>query len=473
MRIIDTLFLLLAVTLVACSSSNTASDITDEGNDNASSNNQIKIEKGISTFSINADKGTTYTVTSSSWLSLTSSDTSTGTYTFTSQANHLCTDRTGTVTLRSGNGTRTINVVQNGSFTNSNAKEMAAKVYSGWNLGNTMEAIGGETAWGSPTITPAIIHYVKSQGFNAVRIPCSWFTHVTNTSTYTIDSKWMARVKEVIEMVLAEDMVAIINIHWDNGWLENNVTTDKMNSVKNIQTLLWTQIAEAMKGYDEYLLLASANEPNASSAEQVSVLKTYHQAFVDAVRATGGNNTNRCLIVQAPNTDVDKAEQYKDFIPTDKTTDKMLVEVHFYSPWNFCGMSKDETWGKMAYFWGTSYHYTTTIDGVDRNSTWGEEAYVDTEMTKMKSNYVDKGYPVVLGEYGTMKRTLNNTTAQTAHDKSRQYWYQYVTKSAKQHGLIPFVWDANNILNRKTLTIDDSYALSGIKEGATQKQIYE
>ena len=74
--------------------------------------------------------------------------------------------------------------------------------------------------------------------------------------------------------------------------------------------------------------------------------------FIDAVRATGGNNAVRNLIVQGPSTDIGKTDNLFGDMPTDVVKDRLMVEVHYYTPWTFCGLEKDEDWGRMAYFWG-------------------------------------------------------------------------------------------------------------------------
>src|SRR5690606_3660813 len=113
----------------------------------------------------------------------------------------------------------------------------------------------------------------------------------------------------------------------------------------------WEQIATHLRGFDEHLLFASANEPAVEDATQMAVLKSYHQTVIDAVRSTGGKNANRVLVVQGPTTDIEKTNKLMTTLPTDKAANKMMVEVHYYSPWNFAGLTKDESWGKMFYYW--------------------------------------------------------------------------------------------------------------------------
>ena len=122
--------------------------------------------------------------------------------------------------------------------------------------------------------------------------------------------------------------------------------------------------------------------------------------FIDAVRATGGNNAVRNLIVQGPSTDIGKTDNLFGDMPTDVVKDRLMVEVHYYTPWTFCGLEKDEDWGRMAYFWGDY-----KVEGSNRNATSGDMTEMSELFAKMKSQFVDKGIPVILGEYGAMVRT--------------------------------------------------------------------
>jgi aryl-phospho-beta-D-glucosidase BglC (GH1 family) len=350
----------------------------------------------------------------------------------------------------------------------SNAVELAAKIKLGWNIGNTLEAIGGETAWGNPKVTKALIDLVKANGFNAIRIPCSWDQNLASSSTAQIKTEWLNRVKEVVQYCVDNEMYVIVNIHWDGGWLENNCTEAKKEANNAKQKAFWEQIATHLRGFDEHLLFASANEPNVENATQMAVLTSYHQTFIDAVRATGGKNANRTLIVQGPSTDIEKTNKLMLTLPTDKVASRMMVEVHYYTPFQFCLLDKDADWGKMFYYWGADNHSTTDTD---RNSTWGEEADLDKFFLSMKTQFVSKGIPVILGEFGAIRRDLTGD-ALTLHLNSRAYYLQYVVKQAKANGLIPFYWDAGNmgvntmsLFNRTDNTVYDSQALTALQDG--------
>ena len=345
----------------------------------------------------------------------------------------------------------------------STAMEIAKKIKVGWNIGNTLEAIGGETAWGNPMITNDLIKLVKQSGFNAIRLPCSWNQNADQT-TAKISAGWLNRVKQVVQYCVDNDMYVILNIHWDGGWLENNCTEAKKVENNAKQKAFWEQIATTLRGFDEHLLFASANEPNASDATQMAVLLSYHQTFIDAVRSTGGKNAYRVLVVQGPNTDVETTNKLMRQLPTDKIPNRMMAEVHYYTPWNFTGMTKDETWGNMAYYWGKDFHSTTDVA---HNSTWGEEAEVDRLFLLMKNQFVDKGIPVVIGEFGAMRRDNLTGDALKLHLASRAFYLKYVTKQAIANGMLPFFWDTGGVFDRTNIKVLDQQSLDALIQGAT------
>lgn len=341
----------------------------------------------------------------------------------------------------------------------SNAVELAAKMTLGWNIGNTFEAPGGETGWGSPVITEDFIKFVKQQGFNAIRLPCAWdWHHVDNEATAHIDEDWLARVKEVIGYCVDNDMYVLLNIHWDGGWLENNCTPNKKDSVNAKQKAYWEQIATAMRDFDEHLMFASANEPNADDATEMGVLLSYHQTFVDAVRSTGGRNTYRVLVIQG-------AAEWLDVesFPTDPTPNRMMYESHNYTPFQFCALGEDVSWGNMAYYWGNDYQ--STIEP-ERNftATWGDEAAQISGFNLLKEDFVDKGIPVLLGEYGAYRRSTPLDLA--THNNAIDHWIRFVTKNARTRGIVPFWWDTGGAIDRANLVVKDQRTVDAIIEGA-------
>lgn len=351
----------------------------------------------------------------------------------------------------------------------SSAVQLAAKIKLGWNMGNSLEAIGGETAWGNPKATKALIDLVKANGFNAIRIPCSFDQYLANATTAKIKEEWLARVKEVVHYAIDNDMYVIVNIHWDGGWLENNCTEAAKSATNAKQKAYWEQIATYLRGFDEHLIFASANEPKVANATEMAVLTTYHQTFIDAVRSTGGKNAYRTLVVQGPDTDIEKINKLMLTLPTDKVANRMMMEVHYYTPYQFTLMDKDADWGKMFYYWGANNRSTTDTE---RNPTWGEEADLAKLFKSMKTQFVDKGIPVILGEFGAIRRTNLTGNNLSLHLASRAYYLKVVVQQAKANGMIPFYWDEGNlgsngfgIFNRFNTSVTDSQALNGLLEG--------
>lgn len=346
------------------------------------------------------------------------------------------------------------------------APELMKNIKIGWNLGNSLEATGGETAWGNPAATLAMIDKIREMGFNAVRIPCAWDQYLSDETTYEIKSSWLSRVKEVVDYCMQNGLYAILNIHWDGGWLENDIPNGYSEEVNNKQKVLWTQIATYFRDYDEHLLFAGCNEPNVEDEDDMATLLKYEQTFVDAVRATGGKNVYRNLIVQGPSTDIDKTMQYMTSLPVDMTPDRLSVEVHYYSSWQFCGMENDESWGKAFYFWGeeNKKYATGTYEGRWDNIC-GED-YIKSQFQKLKEKFTDQGVPVIIGEFAAVRRTLPDQQAQEGHDLSRAAFDKCVVCEANARGLVPFYWDrGDGVFDRKNLQVYDELEYNGLMEG--------
>lgn len=365
------------------------------------------------------------------------------------------------------------------------ATEVASRMGIGWNLGNTLEAgnnannftnkggLGAETSWQGTRCTPELFEFVRQQGFQSVRIPCAWVMgHISNASTYEIDSRWMARVKEIVDMALNADLYVIINQHWDGGWLERNITATGEAKEKNKAVLeaIWKQIANTFKDYDERLLFAGLNEPEANTLEATLQLKEYESIFINTVRATGGNNEKRVLIVQGPTTNIDNTNAYYGEMPYDPTaTDRLMMEVHYYNPWQFWGMEKDESWGNVFYYWGVGNH----VSGSKHNATCGEESTMREQLDLMKAQFVDAGIPVLIGEFGANWRNVSGQQgeSQEKHDASIKLHYKLLVQYALERGMVPMMWDTNycgrpsmTIINRSNLTIYNHHMMDGIKE---------
>jgi aryl-phospho-beta-D-glucosidase BglC (GH1 family) len=436
---------------------------------------------GTNSMEIKADAAKWDLSSNVSWIQLSQVTGNKGTATVivTALSNPDTNSRTATITLSAENApTVQISVSQVGSLypsyntspiaadatgMSSTLTQLAAKIKLGFNIGNTLEATGGETAWGNPLITKALIDFVKQSGFNAIRLPCSWNQYMSNATTAQLKADWLSRVKDVVQYCVDDNLYVILNIHWDGGWLENNCTVAKQVENNAKQKAFWEQIATRMRDFDEHLLFASANEPNVSNATEMAVLFSYHQTFIDAVRSTGGKNAYRNLVIQGPSTDIEKTNQLMSTLPVDNVSNRMMVEIHYYTPWNFCGMTEDASWGNMFYYWGSGYHSTTDTA---HNATWGEEDAVNTFFQSMKTKFVDKGIPVVMGEYGPMVRSTLTGSALTLHLASRAYYLKYVTKQAIANGILPFLWDTGGIIDRSNYTVKDQQSLDALIQGA-------
>jgi endoglucanase len=298
---------------------------------------------------------------------------------------------------------------------------------AGWNLGNSLEAIGGETAWGNPATTQAFMMAVKAAGFRTVRIPVSWKQYADANDV--IGAAWMARVTQVVDYARAAGLYAMINIHWDGGWMQPTYAAQAMANARI--TRFWTQIANNFKACDDGLLFAGTNEVmvdgdyGTPTAEYAEVQNGFNQQFVNAVRATGGNNAARHLVVQAFNTNIDHAVNFA-VMPTDTAKDRLMMEVHFYDPYDFTLNEKSTIWQ-----WGTgATDAKAKVAGFD-------EAWIDAQFRRMKAKYIDQGIPVILGEFGAIRRTEH-----AGAEAYRLAWTRHVARTARTHGLVPVYWDA-------------------------------
>lgn len=387
-------------------------------------------------------------------------------------ANYRAEAREGSVTIAlDSDDTQSVTVAIKQAATASTGQcdetafQTAANISMAINIGNTLEAIGGETAWGAAKINADYIRSIRESGFDAVRLPVAWYNH-SDKNTLKIDESWMNRVDEVVQLCIANGLYVFMNIHWDEGWMELNIDSYSPD-VDRIQRELWTQIADRFKDYDKHLVFCGANEAGQDTQASADALKAYMQTFIDVVRASGSNNANRVLVVQSPGTDIDRAVKYcAGNLPKDKVADRMMLEVHCYDPSDFTIMQNDGEWGansKVRYFWGQDYH-----TGTDRDCTWGEENHIDTQMQKLKANFVDKGIPVIIGEFGCgRRRSFVATIDEAKHRASRCYYHSYIVKSAKINGAVPFLWDTpNEMFNRQTGAVIDPDNLAAIQQGA-------
>ena len=197
------------------------------------------------------------------------------------------------------------------------------------------------------------------------------------------------------------------------------------------------------------------------TAQHVSTLMHYYQTFIDAVRATGGNNETRTLIIQGLNTDIDKsvANAPVSTFPKDKVTGYLMFEVHYYDPYQYTLMTSEQTWGDKQvipqYYYGDYQKASEPKRNAGYNAWAGSIdskiagiAHPQEQFAKMKTNYVDKGYPVIVGEFGANVRSPELSGSDlNLHKQGRVQWHKDVVSAAKQYGLTPILWDMGNESN--------------------------
>lgn len=369
------------------------------------------------------------------------------------------------------------------SFEDLNQSQIVEAMGPGWNLGNQLESVTDnvpeETNWGNPVITEKLIQSVKAAGFKSIRIPVSYFAKIDDDKDYTIDSKWLDRVQEVVDYCIKNDLYAVINIHGDGyntidgGWLLCN--GKNQTEIKKKYKKVWKQIAERFKNYDEHLLFESMNEEfdgsySEPNKEYYQNINDYNQIFVDTVRKTGDNNTKRWLIIPGWNTNIDyTAGDYGFKLPTDqyrnKSIDKeeqrIMISVHYYSPWDFCGGENGviTQWGNEA-------------DDPSKTSTTCDETYMKNQLNLMKTTFADKGYPVFIGEYGS----IDKTSYDSENEYYRAYFARKLCQLSRKNGCIPMYWDNGyngvhgfGLFDRTTCEVTQPVIIDAIMEGFGQK----
>lgn len=369
------------------------------------------------------------------------------------------------------------------SFEDLNQSQIVEAMGPGWNLGNQLESVTDnvpeETNWGNPVITEKLIQSVKAAGFKSIRIPVSYFAKIDDDKDYTIDSKWLDRVQEVVDYCIKNDLYAVINIHGDGyntidgSWLLCN--GKNQTEIKKKYKKVWKQIAERFKNYDEHLLFESMNEEfdgsySEPNKEYYQNINDYNQIFVDTVRKTGDNNTKRWLIIPGWNTNIDytagdygfklPTDQYRDK-PIDKEEQRIMISVHYYSPWDFCGGENGviTQWGNEA-------------DDPSKTSTTCDETYMKNQLNLMKTTFADKGYPVFIGEYGS----IGKTSYDSENEYYRAYFARKLCQLSRKNGCIPMYWDNGyngvhgfGLFDRTTCEITQPVIIDAIMEGFGQK----
>ena len=332
--------------------------------------------------------------------------------------------------------------------------EMIRAMGNGINLGNTLEAynhkgyIGGgnpdgfETGWGQPYTTAEMIQGMKNAGFDTIRIPVAWTNGMNYESgDYTIDERLMNRVETVVNYALDADMYVIINDHWDGSWWGMFGSEDMAVRDKALEMYksMWTQIGENFKDYSRKLIFESANEELGdrlndkdvtgsegvlSKNECYETTNMINSEFVQLIRSQGGNNADRFLLIAGYNTDIAMTCDERFKMPEDTAESKLLLSVHYYTPWDYCGTESVDHWGSPR-------------DYKEQN-----------DLFEKLSKFSEQGYGVVIGEYAVMQK---NGGLKPDTDK----FYANVLDNCDLYDFCPVLWDCSNFYKRVTNTLAD------------------
>lgn len=351
------------------------------------------------------------------------------------------------------------------------ALEATRLMGNGINLGNTLEAcdnnvgiktnapLSYETHWGQPKTTQAMIDGMKAAGFDTIRIPVAWMTNATHLyeGDYTIDADYMDRVEEVVRYARKAGMYVIINDHWDGGWygMFGSESAETRALAMEAYKGMWQQIAERFRDYSDYLIFESANEELGGRFDENSPLYcsdsvvTYltdderyaltneiNQTFVDVVRATGGNNATRFLLIAGYSTDINQTCDDRFQMPKDTVDSKLMVSVHYYDPWSYCGASS----AVSATKWGKVNDYE----------------YMDQQLAKM-TKFTEAGYGVVIGEYGALP------CSDGLKDNTLAYHTAFLDACTK-YNLTNCLWDCSGLYKRVSQTFADDDILAMYQE---------
>jgi endoglucanase len=343
--------------------------------------------------------------------------------------------------------------------------EVVRRMGLGWNLGNTMECSGDyikgtevrnfETAWGNPETTKEMIDQVKAAGFKSVRIPVAWSNLMG--ADYTIDPRLLERVKQIVDYVLEDGMIAMVNIHWDGGWWSKFPKEYDKSMYR--YTKMWSQIAGYFRNYPCTLVFESLNEEGcfndvwnrygSGTPEQkekaFGILFNINQAFVNLVRKSGGFNAKRHLLIAGYSTDVDLTTDPAFQMPKDPEN-HCIVSIHYYTPATFCILEKDASWGKVRKTWGTS----EDLDELDAN------------LAKIKTRFLDNGIPVIIGEYGAAQKDKD--------PGSVRLFLLTVAEKCYRMGMCPMLWDAGGLLDRKIPEFRDPELMKGYRKILSMKR---
>lgn len=340
--------------------------------------------------------------------------------------------------------------------------ELTKDMGLGINLGNTLESFGDwidqwgdgtvksyETAWGSPVITKEMIEGYAKEGFKTLRVPVAWSNMMGDN--YTINQQYIDRVKEIIGWAMESDLYVIMNIHHDGNWFAG-FSTDKDTCMKKY-TRVWEQLSEAFKDYNDHLIFESLNEEgtwddiwnkyggssDADKKKAFDLLNEINQKFVDIVRASGGNNAERHLLIAGYATDIKLTCDDYFKMPVDPVN-RCAVSVHYYTPSNFAILTEDADWGKARSTWGTEEDFKELNDNMDL----------------MKKTFIDNDIPVIIGEYGCPKENKETDSV--------NLFLTSVCKSAYDRNMCPVLWDITGLhYNRETCKLYDEDLKAGFQ----------
>lgn len=323
--------------------------------------------------------------------------------------------------------------------------ELISEMGAGWNLGNTMDADGSETAWGNPVTTKEMIDEIYKAGFNTIRIPTTWDRHMGEAPDYTVDEEWISRVEEVAGYALENDMYVILNTHHETNWIKPKY--DGLDDVKVQLAALWTQIAEHFKDYGDHLVFEGLNEPrivgganewNGGTEEGRDCLNQLNDVFVETVRKTGGNNAARTLLITTFAAQPVASAINALTVPDDE---HIGVSIHAYTPYRFTYDSVGESWNTAVF-----------------DDSCASE--IDHLFDSLNNTFVSKGIPVIITEYGSVSKIIDKDWYISNTDEVAKWTAHYVS-AAQKYG-IPCVWwdngyhDSGNelfgIFNRRELT---------------------
>lgn len=326
---------------------------------------------------------------------------------------------------------------EKGEMRDMSTMEIVQDMGIGINLGNTFESMGQgnvvrnyETGWGSPVITQEMIQGYADCGFGVLRVPVAWSNMMSGD--YDISPEYMARVTEVVDWALDSGMYVILNIHWDGGWFSRFANEEDRDECFYKYERIWTQLCAKYKNYSDRLMFESLNEEggweeiwNRYSNEgdkelSYSILNDINQRFVNIVRKSGGNNKKRHLLIAGYNTDIELTCDPLYKMPDDPEG-RCAVSVHYYTPPTFAIIDKDVDWGKAQSEWGSEADY----------------AELNKYMDMMKTTYVDKGVPVIIGEFAAATR--NKT------DEMLRLYLSSVCAAGYTRGMCPVLWDVTDV----------------------------